>query len=497
MPVDPKNTMEPRRARNVPGLWEPLDDNHDEHEEIQRAQSPDSLARCCANFGDDSLPSVTTKHAAPVFDPFQDENLASAETALVSDTKLPTAFDGTDVQQGFNQHARVDHSGLLALTNTADESTHMSRTAAKDQTNEQRDDKSDVTFTPPPGLNSPQVLHSKGSRDHHVGTCRACFFFLKPAGCTEGADCTHCHLCTEEDYMAQKKQRKQIAKLTQHKTLACVHEQNQVLRNKHQVEPKQRFDNQQPPKMTVRDPAVMTVAAHRSPINLSLSDALSGPALLVDLDSSVELPPLLNRRNVHTKGSSVQHFDPMFAPPPTFSSSIFSFQSAEFYLTQYERFAPNKQGTDQDNANAWSLLQKQGDRVDNDIYDDATCVASIPHDEGTQDASGRFERRCDQMPNAKMLPANSAGRDEEYSALSAGSQAHYMGTCTPCHFIHQEGGCVKGTSCTRCHLCDFETYCVKKGERTKAAKAAKKLAKQKASGTSQAQVQWQDCTISV
>lgn len=83
-----------------------------------------------------------------------------------------------------------------------------------------------------------------------------------------------------------------------------------------------------------------------------------------------------------------------------------------------------------------------------------------------------LEGRCRRSPRADSLPVDAASEcstadtDEvvpsEECALcnsgsglpSAGSAQHALGTCKPCAFVHQEGGCNAGKACHFCHLCD-------------------------------------------
>jgi len=46
---------------------------------------------------------------------------------------------------------------------------------------------------------SPSKFPSIGSALHGSGSCKPCAWFWKPSGCSNGSDCRHCHLCSEED----------------------------------------------------------------------------------------------------------------------------------------------------------------------------------------------------------------------------------------------------------------------------------------------------------
>lgn len=50
-----------------------------------------------------------------------------------------------------------------------------------------------------------QPAKSLGSVGHGLGLCRPCGWFWRPQGCTNGADCRHCHLCLSSDVRNRKK----------------------------------------------------------------------------------------------------------------------------------------------------------------------------------------------------------------------------------------------------------------------------------------------------
>lgn len=53
--------------------------------------------------------------------------------------------------------------------------------------------------------------NSAGSALHAEGNCRPCAHSWKPGGCSKGAGCIFCHLCTEEDF--KSKRRAKLARL--------------------------------------------------------------------------------------------------------------------------------------------------------------------------------------------------------------------------------------------------------------------------------------------
>lgn len=63
---------------------------------------------------------------------------------------------------------------------------------------------------PPPGLKAPPNTPSHGSALHTSGNCRPCAWFWKSTGCQNARDCNYCHVCTDGELKARKK-NKQIA----------------------------------------------------------------------------------------------------------------------------------------------------------------------------------------------------------------------------------------------------------------------------------------------
>lgn len=77
---------------------------------------------------------------------------------------------------------------------------------------------------------------SIGSIDHVMGTCRPCAFFHKyEGGCSQGAQCTFCHLCNTTDVrMKQKEKRIEQQSAKNHAQWQLYHdfrERNVALRN--------------------------------------------------------------------------------------------------------------------------------------------------------------------------------------------------------------------------------------------------------------------------
>jgi len=56
------------------------------------------------------------------------------------------------------------------------------------------------------------VFPSIGSAQHHLGECKPCAFFWKPAGCSNGVDCIYCHLCDAKEKKRRQKEKKALLK---------------------------------------------------------------------------------------------------------------------------------------------------------------------------------------------------------------------------------------------------------------------------------------------
>jgi len=63
------------------------------------------------------------------------------------------------------------------------------------------------------GAQLPAGLPSKGSALHGTGRCRPCAWFWKAAGCQNGDNCGHCHLCPEGETKSRKKAKQTLARL--------------------------------------------------------------------------------------------------------------------------------------------------------------------------------------------------------------------------------------------------------------------------------------------
>merc|ERR1711933_678201 len=60
----------------------------------------------------------------------------------------------------------------------------------------------EVTIAP---LSDRQPEYSIGSEMHGIGDCKPCAWFWRPQGCSNGAECRHCHMCDQSQFKIRKK----------------------------------------------------------------------------------------------------------------------------------------------------------------------------------------------------------------------------------------------------------------------------------------------------
>eukprot|EP00933_Yihiella_yeosuensis_P059109 TRINITY_DN6002_c0_g1_i1.p1 TRINITY_DN6002_c0_g1~~TRINITY_DN6002_c0_g1_i1.p1 ORF type:complete len:411 (+),score=95.88 TRINITY_DN6002_c0_g1_i1:161-1393(+) len=58
---------------------------------------------------------------------------------------------------------------------------------------------------------TPSLPSSVGSALHDVGNCKPCAWFWKSSGCSNGANCGHCHSCPPDAVKAYKKKKEKLA----------------------------------------------------------------------------------------------------------------------------------------------------------------------------------------------------------------------------------------------------------------------------------------------
>merc|ERR1711972_123814 len=78
----------------------------------------------------------------------------------------------------------------------------------------------------PSGL-LPPTLPSIGSRNHGSGRCKPCGWFWKPAGCANGAECGHCHLCPEGEIRLRRKAKLFVIR-AQNENISTVQDNNDI-----------------------------------------------------------------------------------------------------------------------------------------------------------------------------------------------------------------------------------------------------------------------------
>jgi hypothetical protein len=139
----------------------------------------------------------------------QEQSTASAIFAPVAE--LPSAFarsanSGPDGEL-MNRKKRLakapegqdDLEGSAAMTDFGPTSTLGSISSEAEDSS---------VLLAPPGLPGPIPTSgstSVGSDKHGTGECRPCAWYWKPGSCSNGKDCMHCHLCSEDEIKRRKK----------------------------------------------------------------------------------------------------------------------------------------------------------------------------------------------------------------------------------------------------------------------------------------------------
>mmetsp|Transcript_102384 Transcript_102384/g.244120 ORF Transcript_102384/g.244120 Transcript_102384/m.244120 type:complete len:84 (+) Transcript_102384:94-345(+) len=63
------------------------------------------------------------------------------------------------------------------------------------------------------GFTALSELPSQGSVLHKLQRCKPCAWYWKEAGCKNGWDCGHCHLCPQGEIKARKKAKQVVMRL--------------------------------------------------------------------------------------------------------------------------------------------------------------------------------------------------------------------------------------------------------------------------------------------
>jgi len=83
----------------------------------------------------------------------------------------------------------------------------------------------------PPGLEpdcraaaATELLASRGAAAHFTGQCQPCAWFWKPQGCSNGQECSRCHLCPEGEVKRRRKAKIVAMKMAQRPGLELLEE---------------------------------------------------------------------------------------------------------------------------------------------------------------------------------------------------------------------------------------------------------------------------------
>lgn len=102
-----------------------------------------------------------------------------------------------------------EQGSLISVGSTVDRLTANS-SADRDSTSGSEYEHQGAIVTPPgppPGLKAPADAPSHGSVLHSSGNCHPCAWFWKRDGCQNERDCKYCHLCSDGEIKARKKNK--------------------------------------------------------------------------------------------------------------------------------------------------------------------------------------------------------------------------------------------------------------------------------------------------
>mmetsp|Transcript_7845 Transcript_7845/g.17011 ORF Transcript_7845/g.17011 Transcript_7845/m.17011 type:complete len:136 (+) Transcript_7845:87-494(+) len=91
------------------------------------------------------------------------------------------------------------------------------------------------------------------------------------------------------------------------------------------------------------------------------------------------------------------------------------------------------------------------------LLDVSSLMDSVRHDVGHRMEKGRQTTHMDSVQDEVSDPIDTESHEESVLGSdklpSLGSAGHFLGTCSPCAFVHKKG-CENGVDCEWCHLCD-------------------------------------------
>eukprot|EP00930_Biecheleria_cincta_P079065 TRINITY_DN66738_c0_g1_i1.p1 TRINITY_DN66738_c0_g1~~TRINITY_DN66738_c0_g1_i1.p1 ORF type:complete len:363 (-),score=65.11 TRINITY_DN66738_c0_g1_i1:185-1273(-) len=263
-----------------------------------------------------------------------------------------------------------------------------------------------ATSVPSSGTTTPKLVNdgsmprilSLGSCLHGTGRCKPCSWFWKRQGCGNGFECTHCHLCPEDELKNRKKAKGQAKKLGLEEGPMATPEPG--------AEVSTGGENATQPG-TSQEQFVSQQGTDNGISVCRLPPAPPAPA---------KQPAMLL----------------CMYPPPSPSSA----SRTEVDALPLRQFEP-KTMTEFESAHCRNC----GDVL-------CTCP---------QDVIGFRCNHPDRMLRPLgAQPQELRRRAELYSLPSSGSAGHFDGTCSPCAWYWKQQGCANGKLCGRCHLCPSE-----------------------------------------
>jgi len=322
--------------------------------------------------------------------------------------------------------------------------------------------------------NLPDNVPSLGSLLHSVGQCQPCAWFWRESGCHSGKDCTHCHLCPEDEVKARKKKKKALMKLGLGATEAAG-----TAKNVEHVRASTE-DTTTQPEVSDSSPDLLANIAPSE----HLPEALGNEAILDIFPPGLAIPsratlPSLGSAD-HASGQcrpcawfwrpgSCQNGEEclhchlcsegelkarkkekrtmlrlgLATPKPAAKEDMeeigFGFIDAKLQTPSLTAFV-DKSATSEKESTAAS-------GSDHEVTEWAT---SSPLPSGSEDGCSSGPVATSRGGKQVRLPP---GLQAPVGSPSNGSALHKVNACWPCASFWRPGGCQDGRDCSYCHLC--------------------------------------------
>lgn len=346
----------------------------------------------------------------------------------------------------------------------------------------------------PPGLNTLEQnaesssLPSVGSLLHASGTCKPCAWFYKPGGCSNGAECRHCHLCPEGELKSRKKDKvtslRQDSKRT-HEVSGLAIDMDMDVAAAQWNGMGYDFSPLSPAMDMDMSPYAMAgmqpfVAPPMFFPGTSLGSALHGTGMCRPCAWFWKAQGCANGENCFhchlcpegeiaqrkkdklavmrllENAETMQRTGPdrkasksaKTSEPPKVDKSHRSLtkRSTSDSLTELSFEKVDIKGDDMPLGSKVSRASK--DSLPASIELESQRVSELATTETV--ISAAIERKdAAEMPMSVPLPSDAAS-----DLPSVGSALHALGKCKPCAWFHKPQGCANGNGCLHCHICD-------------------------------------------